>query len=180
MARQTYVALLRGINVSGRRKVSMADLRTLFGDLGSEDVTTYVQSGNVVFRSRADSGELIDAIRTGIGRALGLDVTVLLRTKAELARIVAANPFVSEGREATKLHVTFLAGAPARERVRALEPKRGGADEFRVVGREVYLHCPNGYGRTKLDNAYFEKQLDVAATTRNWKTVTKLAELARA
>jgi uncharacterized protein (DUF1697 family) len=175
----TFVALLRGINVSGQSKVSMADLRTLFLNLGAEDVRTYVQSGNVVFTSgAASSAELTRAIEMRIRRDLGLSVTVLLRTKAQLAKIVAGNPFVKSGKEPTKLHVTFLAEAP--DRLRELEAKHFEPDEFHVVRREIYLHCPNGYGRTKLNNAFFEKQLGVAATTRNWKTVTKLAELASA
>jgi uncharacterized protein (DUF1697 family) len=178
---KTFVALLRGINVSGQNKVSMADLRTLFLNLGAEDVRTYVQSGNVVFTSAAaSSAELTRAIEMRIRRDLGLSVTVLLRTKAHLAKIVAGNPFVTSGKEPTKLHVTFLADAPDRARLRELEAKHFEPDEFHVVRREIYLHCPNGYGRTKLNNAFFEKQLGVAATTRNWKTVTKLAELASA
>jgi uncharacterized protein (DUF1697 family) len=184
MARQTkrrpktYVALLRGINLGARNKVSMADLRELFGGLGAEDVATYVQSGNVVFKSSTDAAGLRDAIEDRISGDLGLDVTVLLRTSAELAKVLARNPFANSGSDPTKLHVTFLAEKP--EHVRELDRKRSEPDDFRVVGREIYLHCPNGYGRSKLTNAYFEKQLDVAATTRNWKTITKLAELANA
>jgi uncharacterized protein (DUF1697 family) len=176
----TYVALLRGINLGARNKVSMADLRALFGALGAEDVATYVQSGNVVFKSGKRAGELVQAIEKRIRRDLGLSVTVVLRTEAQLARVLAGNPFANEGREPTTLHVTFLAEKPDRARVREVDPNRAGPDEFRVVGREVYLHCPNGYGRTKLTNAYFEKQLSVAATTRNWRTVTSIAELAKA
>jgi uncharacterized protein (DUF1697 family) len=156
----------------------MADLKTLFAELGAEEVQTYLQSGNVVFESpTASRARLIQAIEKQIRRDLGVDVTVLLRTKAQLGKVLAGNPFTKRARSAA-LHVTFLAGKPSRARVRALDPKRGEPDEFRVTGEQVYLHCPNGYGRTKLDNAYFEKQLGVAATTRNWKTVTKLAELA--
>jgi uncharacterized protein (DUF1697 family) len=177
----TTVAFLRGINVSGHRKVSMADLRTLFAALGAEDVQTYLQSGNVVFKSPAASrAQLIHAIEKQIRNELGIDVTVLLRTKAQLAKIFAGNPFTNSGAEPAKLHVTLLADKPERARVRELDQRRGEPDEFRVVGQEIYLHCPNGYGRTKLNNAYFEQHLGVAATTRNWKTVTKLAELAGA
>lgn len=175
---QTYVALLRGINLGGRNRVSMSDLRTLFDALGAKDVATYVQSGNVVFKSPGKAAELVQAIEKKISRDLGLNVTVLLRTKTQLARVLAGNPF--SGREPAKLHVTFLAATPDRRLVRGLDPTRAKPDEFRVAGREIYLHCPNGYGRSKLTNAYFEKQLGVAATTRNWKTVTKLAELAGA
>ena len=175
---QTYVALLRGINLGSRNKVAMADLRALFEAIGAEDVTTYVQSGNVVFRSSAGAKTLAPAIEKRIRRDLGLDVTVVLRTAAQLARVVDGNPFGTSGADSA-LHVTFLAAKPARAGVGALDPERSPPDEFRLSGQEVYLHCPNGYGRSKLTNAYFEKQLGVAATTRNWRSVTKLAELAR-
>jgi uncharacterized protein (DUF1697 family) len=174
---KTYVALLRGINLGARNKVSMPDLRALFESLGAEDVETYVQSGNVVFRSRDNAGKLTESIEKRIGRDLGLSVTVLLRTRQQLAKVFAGNPFAADKREPTKLHVTFLAANPDPARVRKLDPKRAEPDEFRVVGQEVYLHCPNGYGKSKLTNAYFEEQLGVAATTRNWKTVTKLVDL---
>jgi uncharacterized protein (DUF1697 family) len=177
---KTYVALLRGINLGSRNKVSMADLRDLFTAVGAEDVATYVQSGNVLFKSAKGAKALVTTIEKEIGRRLGLDVIVLVRTKPEVGKVLAGNPFAKRGDEPASLHVTFLAETPDRARVRKLDPERGGSDEFRVAGREVYLHCPNGYGRSKLTNAYFEKELGVAATTRNWKTVTKLAELAAA
>ena len=176
----TYVALLRGINLGSRNKVAMADLREVFTAVGVEDVTTYVQSGNVVCKSREGAATLAGAVEKEIGRRLGLDVTVLVRTKPEVVKVLAGNPFAKRGDEPASLHVTFLGETPDRARVRKLDPERGGSDDFRVAGREVYLHCPNGYGRSKLTNAYFEKELGVAATTRNWKTVTKLAELAAA
>jgi uncharacterized protein (DUF1697 family) len=176
---QTYAALLRGVNLGARNKVSMAELRALFAALGADDVVTYVQSGNVVFRSGVGRAELRRAIERRIQRDLALDVTVVLRAKAELAKLVAGNPFAGRGRE-PKLHVTFLAETPTRARVRELERAASRSDEFRVVGKHVFLHLPGGYGRSKLSNAFFEKQLGVAATTRNWNTVTKLAELAGA
>jgi uncharacterized protein (DUF1697 family) len=174
----TYVALLRGINLGARNKISMVELRELFAGLGAEDVTTYVQSGNVVLKTAIPARELAGAIETEIRRDLGLDVAVLLRTPAELAALVERNPFGESPPEAKELHVTFLADRPQAARVAQLDPQRSHPDEFRVVGREVYLRCPNGYGRSKLTNAYFEKQLAVVATTRNWNTVTKLADLA--
>jgi uncharacterized protein (DUF1697 family) len=178
---QTYVALLRGINLGARNKVAMADLRALFDALGMEDVETYIQSGNVVFKSRvANATELTEVIEKGITRDLGLSVTVALRTKAQLARAVTGNPFVRDGKDPANLHVTFLARRPERARVRELEATEFGRDEFRVVGQDVFLHLPDRYGGSPLSNAYFEKELGVAATTRNWRTVTKLAELAGA
>jgi uncharacterized protein (DUF1697 family) len=176
---QTYVALLRGINLGARNKVSMTDLRALVAQLGGEDVTTHVQSGNVVFRSRGGAAELSRGIERAIGRELGLEIRVLVRTKTAIAKVVDANPF-ARGASVDALHVTFLAEKPARGRVRELEGLEFQPDRFRVLGQEVYLLCPNGYGKSKLSNAFFERRLEVAATTRNWKTVTKLAELAKA
>ncbi len=175
----TYVALLRAVNLGARNKVSMADLRQVFLGLGAEDVATYLQSGNVIFKSRSQKpGQLVVAVEGEINRVLGLSLTVILRTDGELAHVVKANPFANGGREPAKLHVTFLADSPESARVRELAAQDVEPDELSVVGREVYLHCPNGYGRSRLTNAYLEKQLGTAATTRSWKTVTKLAELA--
>jgi uncharacterized protein (DUF1697 family) len=171
----TYVALLRGINLGARNKIAMADLRDLFEAIGAEDVTTYVQSGNVVFRSASRSAEKLEReIEKRIKADLGLEVAVLVRTRAQLAKLVDGDPF----RDPKTVHVTFLAQKPTAARVRTLDPERSPGDEFRVIGRDVYLRCPNGYGPSKFSNAYFEKQLAVAATTRNWRTVAKLAELA--
>ena len=169
--------MLRGINLGSRKRVAMADLRELFADLGTEDVRTYVQSGNVVFRSGKREGALRQAIEKAIHRSLGLDVTVVLRTKAQMAKVVSGNPFVKSGIEPATLHVTFLSEKPSARRIRELAAP-AGSDRFEVVGRDVYLRCRGGYGKSKLQNAFFEKQLGVAATTRNWKTVTTLAELA--
>ena len=174
-----YVALLRAVNLGSRNKVSMGDLRATLADLGFEDVSTYVQSGNVVFKARGGKpADLARSIEERIRRDLGVGTTVLLRTGAELAALVAGNPFTQA--DPASVHVTFLAEKPGAAAVRGLDPARSDPDEFRVAGREVYLLGPNGYGRSKFTNAYFEKQLGVAATTRNWRTVTKLAELARA
>jgi uncharacterized protein (DUF1697 family) len=178
---QRYVALLRAVNLGARNKVSMKDLRALCEELGLEDVTTYVQSGNVVFTSAAGSEtEAAAQIERELDSCLGLTVTVLVRSGEQLAEIVAANPFRDRGSEPTRLHVTFLAAAPADDAVGELAAESFEPDEFEVVGREVYLHCPGGYGKSKLSNAYFERKLGVVGTTRNWRTVTTLAELAQA
>ena len=176
--KRAWVALLRGINLGARNKVSMAALKELFADLGAEDVETYVQSGNVLFRCAGARDDLVSAVETEIERRLGLRITVLLRTDTELAKLVADNPFAGGEPDATKLHVTFLAERPDRSRTAALDEEQFAPDRFRVTPGAVYLHCPNGYGRSKLSNAFFEKQLGVRATTRNWRTVTTLAERA--
>jgi uncharacterized protein (DUF1697 family) len=171
----SWVALLRGINLGARNKISMGDLKALFADLGAEDIETYVQSGNVLFTSAGERDDLVRAIEQEIQSRLGLAVKVLLRTDAELAKLVADNPFADAEPDAVKLHVTFLAERPDRSRAGALDEEQFAPDRFHVTRDAVYLHCPNGYGRSKLSNAYFEKQLGVAATTRNWRTVTRLA-----
>jgi uncharacterized protein (DUF1697 family) len=179
---RVYIALLRAVNVSGRNSVAMKDLRTIIEATGAEEVETYVQSGNVVFRSTVAHPERMGrAIEAGIHSQLGLQVAVMVRTAEELERLVAANPLGTDDRDRSYLHVTFLAAAPESGRVSALEAAtEAGAslDEFRIRPREVYLYCPGGYGRTKLNNAFFERKLAVTATTRNWRTVTTLAEMA--
>jgi uncharacterized protein (DUF1697 family) len=177
-APRSYAALLRGVNLGSHNKVSMTDLRELFEALGHEDVATYVQSGNVVFKARGDAASLTTAIERRITRELGLDVAVILRSKTQLARIAAGNPFARKERDPTRLHVTFLAETPARAAVRELTRGDFSPDALHVQGKEVYLHTPDGYGQTKLSGGFFEKKLDVVATTRNWRTVTKLGELA--
>jgi uncharacterized protein (DUF1697 family) len=172
-----YVALLRGINVGRHRRVSMADVKEAFAAAGAEDVATYLQSGNVVLESSLSAAKLAPRLEKELERRLGHDIAVLVRTRADLARLVANNPFADE-KDGKKLHVAFLASAPRPSRVRTLDPERVAPDAFRVAGRAVYLHYPKGYGRSKLTNDYLEKQLGVRSTMRNWKTVSTLAERA--
>jgi len=176
-----YAALLRGVNVSGRNKIGMAELRARLVEAGHEDVTTYIQSGNIILATRATKeATLARAIESEIRRAFRLDVTVLVRTAQQLRRISTANPFLRRGVDGSSLHVTFLAWAPARADVQRLSARPSGPDECAVVGREVFLRCAGGYGKTKLNNPYLERTLQVPATTRNWKTVVKLRELIEA
>ena len=134
-----------------------------------------------VILNRFDAGDSLHvANRRWLTDRFGLDVSVILRTRSELGATIKANSFAGRQSDPTKLHVTFLATAPGRERVAALEEKRFEPDEFFVKRDAVYLHCPHGYGQSKLSNAFFEQQLGVVGTTRNWRTVTVLAELAAA
>jgi uncharacterized protein (DUF1697 family) len=175
----TYVAMLRGVNVSGQNPINMADLRALFVALGHQDVTTYIQSGNIIFTSASSrAADVASGIELRISADLGLAVTAVIRTRDELARIIADNPFLRQDVEQTRLHVTFLAEVPDRERLRTLSVQNAEPDEFRILAQEVYLHCPAGYGRTKLNNAFWERRLRVAAATRNWNTVTRLLQMA--
>ena len=171
-----YVALLRGVNVGGARKLPMKELAPALAELGLEDVVTYIQSGNVVFRAPSGGrAKLVSQIEQAIETAFGLDVTVMLRTPAELAKIVAANPFGEPTGEAARR----VPRPQAREGgAREARPRPLAARRVRRRGTEVYLRFPNGYGRTKLGGDYFERMLGVRATARNWRTVTKLLELA--
>jgi uncharacterized protein (DUF1697 family) len=165
------IALLRGVNVGGRT-LPMAGLRETFEQLGHTNVRTYIQSGNVVFDAKGSAPTVRSVLEQTIDGTFGLEVTVLLRTPAELAKVVAQNPYGSDA------YVTFLDGVPDRKRVSAVDPAEFAPDEFRVVGQQVFLRCPNGYGRTKINNTFFEKKLATRATTRNWRTVETLLEWA--
>jgi uncharacterized protein (DUF1697 family) len=174
----TYVALLRGVNVGGRGRISMEHLRGVFVDLGYSDVASYVQSGNVVFAAKtSDTTILRSTLEEKISDDLGVDASVLIRSAEQMKAVLHKNPFSGRTDDPTKLHVTFLGDLPAPALVSELPADRGGSDEFSVVGSDIYLFCPGGYGETKLGNAFFERRLATRATTRNWKTVTKLTEM---
>jgi uncharacterized protein (DUF1697 family) len=171
-----YVALLRAVNVGGTT-LKMEALREAVRSIGCEDVSTYIQSGNLICTAaRTSPARLARQIEEGLAADVGVATTVLVRTHKELAELAAKNPFVRRKADPKKLHVTFLADLPDRS-AKGLVIPDGWPEEASVVGREVYLHYPEGYGRSKLTNAYIEKRLGVAATTRNWTTVLKLRDL---
>jgi uncharacterized protein (DUF1697 family) len=169
----TYVGLLRGVNVGGKNKLPMADLRALVESLGHTEVTTYIQSGNIVFTSAKTVAP--KTLETAITEAFGFEITVVLRTSAELAKVVKANPFA--GADPSKMHVGFMAAKPAKAVVAKIDAARFEPDEFAVRGAELYLYLPNGMGRAKLPD-YLGRQLKIPTTVRNWNTVIKLLELA--
>ena len=171
----TYAALLRAVNLGARNRVAMADLRALAEELGGKDVRSYVQSGNVVFRHAGGAAKLEKALEQAIAHEFDLEITVVVRSAAQLARVVQTNPFDPAG-----VYVSFLASAPRRAAVRELVEADHGPDRIAVEGKEVYLCLPAGYGQSRLNNAFLERKLGVRATLRNWRTVTAVAELAGA
>jgi len=175
-----YVALLRGINLGGRNPIKMAELAVAFETLGFNQVKTYIQSGNVVFKAnKAAPTTLSKKIEGKILAEFGLKVSVLTKTAAELKRAIENNPFVKErGIDLTGLHVTFLSAPPGESGLNKVKGWRAEPDRFSSCGCEIYLHCPEGYGTSKLSNAALEKALEVRATTRNWRTVNRLYEMA--
>jgi uncharacterized protein (DUF1697 family) len=172
-----YVALLRGINLGPRNKVAMGRLRTSFERLGYEEVATYIQSGNVIFSTdRVATGALEHAVQHTIESTFDLRIAVLVRTAAEMRRIVERNPFPKA--VAKSLYVTFLSARPSASGRRAHGGAAAGNDEFKVIGRELYLHLPDGFGRSRLASTPVERTLGVTGTTRNWRTVATLADMA--
>ena len=176
----TYISMLRGINVSGQKLVKMERLRELFEALGFTQVKTYVQSGNVVFQAKKGSpADLSRKIEAGILAEFGFDAPVVSKTAEEIGLVIQSNPFLKEKAvDPTKLHVTFLSGAPAKAGLEKLSALPAGPDRFHAHASEIYLYCPDGYGNSKLTNNVLEKVLSVRATTRNWKTVNQLYRMA--
>ncbi len=174
-----YVSMLRGINVSGQRRIKMDELRSLFESLGFGNVKTYIQSGNVIFDSRrASISKLASAIEIAIEKTFGFSVVSLVRTKADIRSPAENNPFLEAGKaDLTKLHVTFLSDKPSKSAIEGLEALDYGADQFQISGQEIYLFCPGGHGKPKLSNNLFERKLGISATTRNRKTVIALCDL---
>ncbi|MCU0436141.1 MAG: DUF1697 domain-containing protein [Bacteroidia bacterium] len=176
----TYIALLRGINVSGKRLIKMDALKTLCHTLGFADTQTYIQSGNLVFRA---TEKKTSALETRLGEAIekefGFEVPVVIKSFPEFQRIVNNNPFIHKKQiNPEHLHITFLASEAEASLLQTIDPEKFLPDEFAVINDTVYLHCPNGYGNTKLHNTFFENKLKQTATTRNLKTCNVLCEMA--
>ena len=173
-----YVALLRGINVGGRNRLPMAALAGIFTHAGCANVRTYIQSGNVLFiAAPALANRIPDLVSQQIREQFGLESPVIVRTADELGRVAAGNPFLRSVAARDALFVAFLEQVPHARRVAALDPDRSPGDAFEVVGREIYLHLPNGAARTKLTNRYLDATLGTVSTVRNWRTVSRLVEM---
>lgn len=175
----TYVALLRGINVSGKNSIRMPALEESFAGLGFADVRTYLQSGNVVFRAgQSDEGALAATIHARIAEDFGHAVPVLVMSAKELGLIADSNPlWPKSGGDEKLFHCTFLFQPVSARCFQALKLPAADGERAVLVGKVILLHCPHGYGRTKLNNNFFERALGVPASTRNWRTVLALQEL---
>jgi uncharacterized protein (DUF1697 family) len=172
-----YAGLLRAVNVGGR-KVEMAALRRLMGELGFGDVVTYIQSGNLVFTGpKRPEAKIAAMVEERILADLGVPTRLLVRTGPELADAVRDHPFAKPGVPHNQLHVVFLAVAPAASLVAALRPPDGERVQFRVAGREVYGYYPDGSGNSKVTLPFFERGLKTIGTARNLNTVMKLAAM---
>ena len=174
------VALLRGVNVGGHRRLPMADLRAALEEAGYEDVRTLLQSGNVVLRSDRKA----DAVGSGVARVIadgfGHDVHVVTRTGAQLAKIVESDPFADDATDGAKHFVAFQSKPAAKASLDALAAKDLAPDAYEVRGKEIYTWCPEGMRDSELMRMLSTVKLFPTATVRNWNTVTKLLEMVRA
>ena len=175
---KTYIAILRGINVSGQKKVPMAELRRILADKGLVNLQTYIQSGNLVFRSSLDTDVIVNTIKNSIQGYFGFQVPTLVIVSGDMKEVVNNNPFPEA--DLSKLHVTFLADSPDLQLAGSIPPSDNPNEAYLIKDRVIYVYCPDGYGRTKINNMFFEKHLKITATTRNWKTCSKLLEMAQA
>ena len=174
------ISMLRGVNVGGHNKIKMEALRALYESLKLRDAQTYVQSGNVIFRSdEQDIARLTKRIEEGIEGKFGFRPDVILRTAAEMRDVVERNPFAKRrGIEPGKLLVSFLGSDPGEEAREKVRQMKCDPEEMRIEGREIYIYFPNGMGRSKLPWAGLGKMLKTPATGRNWNSVTKMMEMA--
>jgi uncharacterized protein (DUF1697 family) len=176
---KTYIALLRGINVSGQKQIKMADLKKMFEDLNFTAVETYIQSGNVVFRSdEADQHRLSILIKKEINNIFGFEVEVIILSAKELVVVRDNNTFLNDtDKDKERYYMTFLSEKPSPARIEILKTFNYSPEEYVLENTTIYFYAPNGYGRAKMNNNFFESKLKVFATTRNWKTVNKLVEM---
>jgi uncharacterized protein (DUF1697 family) len=176
---QTYIAILRGINVGGKNKIPMADLKSVLAKEGLEKIQTYIQSGNVVFQEEEiNPAKLAERIGSLIHNNWGYLVPVIVLTAQQLSEILSANPFTAN-KEIALLHITFLDEVPEMHLIENMSRILDAPNEFQIGSKAVYLYCPHGYSKSKLTNNFIEKKLKVTATTRNLKTSLVLQEMAQ-
>ncbi len=177
---KTYIALLRGINVSGKNKILMKDLQSVLERINLGAVRTYIQSGNIVFESEQNPRQkLSELISNAIYDEFEYDVAVLVYERSELTKIVNSNPWLQHQENEDKFfHVSFLNDFPDKENFEEVVAKKSEKEDIAFDNKVVFLYCPDGYGRTKLTNSFLEKKLKTKATTRNWNTINKLLAMA--
>ena len=178
---KTYIALLRGINVGGNKKVSMAELRQVLEDLGFEDVQTILQSGNVVFKTPPrDQGKLEEHLQSATRERLGVSIDYIVRDAKQLTAVIAVNPFPGMAKDdPSHLVVMFMKQAIDLNAIDPLQSKITGREVIKGSGTELYITYPDGIGTSKLTGQVIEKHFSVRGTARNWNTVLKLADKAQ-
>lgn len=174
-----YAALLRGINVGGNKKVPMADLRAMTAKLGFDDPQTLLQSGNLVFSAKSQPMNKLEALmEAATKKHIGVECSYLIRSADEWQGMVTANPFAKFAKaDPSHFVVTFCREAPGADALKVLRAEARGAEDFKVVGRELFVCYPNGIGTSKLAIALSKNRLGTICTARNWNTVMKVADI---
>jgi uncharacterized protein (DUF1697 family) len=176
-----YISFLRGVNMTGHNSMKMTELAELYVKIGFSDAETYIQSGNVIFtdKSKIDPSAHSIKIEKAILERFKYIVPVMVRTVQDLHDILTVNPFLSETSfDPSKMAVVFLHEEVTEEQLRKVEGIDYPPDKFKIVGREIFIYCPNGFGRTKIYTNFFEKKMGVTGTARNWKTITTILNIA--
>jgi uncharacterized protein (DUF1697 family) len=174
-----FATFLRGVNMAGHCKIKMTDLSKLYRQLGYTDAVTYIQSGNIVLSSQESSEMIATKIEKGIMEEFGYTVPVMIRSIGEIDKIYRLNPFISEKDfDPAKSSVIFLNSEPDQIQISRVAGVDYPPDRFCIIGKEIFIYCPNGFGRTKLYTNFFEARMKVTGTARNWKTISAIIEIA--
>jgi len=178
---QTYISFLRGVNMTGHNSIKMTDLSTLFKDLGFNDAMTYIQSGNVIFTGASflNISEIATTIEKKILKRFNFNVPAMIRTVQDIKNLTPLNPFLQqENFDTSKMAVMFLHEKATDAQIQKVINIDYPPDKFKIIGSEIFIYCPNGFGRTKLYTNFFEKKMGVTGTARNWKTITTILQIA--
>ena len=178
---RVLISLLRGLNMTGHNSMKMTDLADLYKKLGHKNITTYIQSGNVIFDCETEHPLtlLSNEIEELILKKFSFKIPVMIRTVEEMRQLIILNPFLAEAQvHPEKMAVIFLHEEATKAQVQKVIDIDYPPDKFQIIGREIYIFCPTGFGKTKLYTNFFENKMGVTGTARNWKTVSKLLEIA--
>jgi uncharacterized protein (DUF1697 family) len=178
---QTYITFLRGVNMAGHNKIKMTDLFVLYQDLGFNDAETFIQSGNVIFTCSSGMSvrDISLRIETAIHQKYDYDVPVMIRTHEEIKKLIPVNPFLAEENfDPSKMAVIFLHEHPSEAQIQKVIKIDYPPDKFKIIGSEIFIYCPDGFGRTKLYTNFFENKMKIKGTGRNWNTINKILGIA--
>jgi len=178
---QILISFLRGVNIAGHNKIKMIELSALYKKIGFKDAETFIQSGNIIFSNMENVPvkELATKIEKAINQKFNYNIPVLIRTEEEMRKIVAFNPFLNEENfDPSKMAVIFLYEEPLPDQIDSIKNIDYPPDKFKIIGREIFIYCPNGFGKTKIYTGFFENKMKVVGTGRNWNTINTLLEIA--